>query len=83
MRAEWAQEEWDYFLRDLCGQLHPGGRIEFELNPLPDGRHMEPALRWYFRARLKRAGSAAHAYTSSKTCRSRPAQEARGLTMTV
>lgn len=46
--THWGCDEWEYFLNDLRKHLKPGGRIEFDLNPLRDGRHMEPELRKYF-----------------------------------
>lgn len=46
--THWGREEWEYFLDDLCRHLKPGGRVELDLNPLRDGRHMEPELKRYF-----------------------------------
>ncbi|HEY2573489.1 MAG TPA: class I SAM-dependent methyltransferase [Verrucomicrobiaceae bacterium] len=48
--THWGREEWDYFLRDLLRHLKPGGRMQFDLNPLRDGRHMEPDLKKYFKS---------------------------------
>lgn len=48
--THWGQEEWQYFLNDLLKHLKPGGNIQFDLNPLRDGRHMEPALRDWFKS---------------------------------
>lgn len=48
--THWGREEWAYFLKDLQTHLNPGGKIQFDLNPLRDGRHMEPALRDWFRS---------------------------------
>jgi SAM-dependent methyltransferase len=47
-RSHWGEEEWDYFLHDLLKHLKPGGKIQFDLNALRDGRHMEPELKKYF-----------------------------------
>jgi SAM-dependent methyltransferase len=44
----WGIEEWEYFLRDARSHMTPTGRLQFDLNALPDGRHMEPELRQYF-----------------------------------
>jgi SAM-dependent methyltransferase len=49
--SHWGREEWDYFLGDLGGRMQPGGRMNFQLNALPDGRHMEDDLRDYFLSR--------------------------------
>ena len=49
--THWGRAEWDHFLNDLLKQLKPGGRIQFDLNPLRDGRHMEPDLKRYFISR--------------------------------
>jgi SAM-dependent methyltransferase len=46
--SHWGREEWEYFLNDLQSHLQPGGKIQFDLNPLRDGRHMESDLRKYF-----------------------------------
>ena len=46
--THWGKEEWEFFLNDLLKHLTPGGKIQFDLNPLRDGRHMEPALKKYF-----------------------------------
>jgi SAM-dependent methyltransferase len=46
--THWGREEWDYFLNDLLKHLAPGGKIQMDLNPLRDGRHMEPDLKKYF-----------------------------------
>lgn len=48
--THWGKEEWDFFLRDLVKHLKPGGKIQFDLNPLRDGRHMEPELKKYFQS---------------------------------
>jgi SAM-dependent methyltransferase len=48
--SHWGREEWEYFLNDLHRHLNPGGNIQFDLNPLRDGRHMEPDLKDYFRS---------------------------------
>ncbi len=48
--SHWGKEEWTFFLRDLQTRLKPGGKIQFDLNALKDGRHMEPALREWFRS---------------------------------
>jgi len=47
--THWGKAEWDYFLHDLLKHLKPGGKIQFDLNPLRDGRHMEPELKKYFK----------------------------------
>lgn len=44
----WATREWEFFLNDLASRLTSTGRLQFDLNALPDGRHMEPELRAYF-----------------------------------
>lgn len=46
--THWGKEEWGYFLKDVLKHLNPGGKIQFDLNPLRDGRHMEPELKEYF-----------------------------------
>lgn len=46
--APWGAKEWQFFLSDLASRLTPGGRLQFDLNALPDGRHMEPELREFF-----------------------------------
>jgi SAM-dependent methyltransferase len=48
--THWGKEEWDFFLHDLLKHLKPGGKIQFDLNPLRDGRHMEPELKKYFKS---------------------------------
>jgi SAM-dependent methyltransferase len=47
----WGPSEWEFFLNDLASRLTPGGRLQFDLNALPDGRHMEPELRQFFLSR--------------------------------
>lgn len=49
--SHWGPEEWDFFLADLESRLRPGGKMQFELNALRDGRHMEEDLRRYFLSR--------------------------------
>jgi hypothetical protein len=44
----WGIREWEYFLHDMSSRLAPSGRLQFDLNILPDGRHMQPELRQYF-----------------------------------
>jgi SAM-dependent methyltransferase len=44
----WGTREWEFFLNDLASRLTPCGRLQFDLNALPDGRHMKPELRRYF-----------------------------------
>ncbi|HEY5778586.1 MAG TPA: methyltransferase domain-containing protein [Terrimicrobiaceae bacterium] len=44
----WGTQEWEFFLNDLASRLTTTGRLQFDLNALPDGRHMEPELRRYF-----------------------------------
>lgn len=46
--SHWGREEWDYFLNDLGRHVKPDGKVQFDLNALPDGRHMEDDLRAYF-----------------------------------
>ena len=48
--THWGSAEWKYFMENLGHHLKPGGRVEFDLNPLPDGQHMAPELREYFRS---------------------------------
>jgi SAM-dependent methyltransferase len=47
----WGTAEWEFFLNDLASRLKPLGRLQFDLNALPDGRHMEPRLRQFFLAK--------------------------------
>jgi SAM-dependent methyltransferase len=47
----WGIKEWRFFLNDTASRLTPGGRLQFDLNALPDERHMEPELRQYFLSR--------------------------------
>jgi SAM-dependent methyltransferase len=47
----WGPGEWEFFLNDLASRLTPGGRLQFDLNALPDGRHMEPELRRFFHSK--------------------------------
>jgi SAM-dependent methyltransferase len=49
--TQWGIKEWEYFLQDTASRLTPTGRLQFDLNALLDGRHMEPELRQYFLAR--------------------------------
>jgi SAM-dependent methyltransferase len=49
--SHWGREEWDFFLGDLESRMNPGGRMQFLLNALRDGRHMEDDLREYFLSR--------------------------------
>lgn len=44
----WRSQEWEFLLRDAVARLTPAGRLQLDLNALPDGRHMEPELRRYF-----------------------------------
>ena len=37
----WETAEWEFFLNDLASRLTSRGRVQFDLNALPDGRHME------------------------------------------
>jgi hypothetical protein len=46
----WGIKEWEFFLDDTASRLTPNGRLQFDLNALPDERHMEPELRQYFRS---------------------------------
>ncbi len=47
----WRAKEWEFFLQDVASRLAPAGRLQLDLNVLPDGRHMEPELREYFLAK--------------------------------
>ncbi|MEQ1851582.1 MAG: class I SAM-dependent methyltransferase [Chthoniobacteraceae bacterium] len=49
--SHWGVEEWDYFLKDAESRLTPGGRIQLDLNVLPDGRHMAPDVKQFFLGR--------------------------------
>lgn len=49
--SHWGREEWDFFLGDLESRMNPGGQMQFLLNALRDGRHMEDDLRDYFLSR--------------------------------
>ena len=44
----WGIKEWEFFLNDMASRLTLTGRLQFDLNALPDERHMEPELRQYF-----------------------------------
>ena len=44
----WGLKEWEFFLNDMTSRLTLTGRLQFDLNALPDERHMEPELRQYF-----------------------------------
>jgi hypothetical protein len=44
----WGRAEWEFFLNDLASRLTSRGRVQFDLNALPDGRHMEDDLRDFF-----------------------------------
>jgi SAM-dependent methyltransferase len=44
----WGAKEWDFLLKDLAARLTSSGRLQFDLNALPDGRHMEPELKQLF-----------------------------------
>ena len=44
----WGTKEWEYFLRDTAARLTSTGRLQFDLNALTDGRHMNSELRQYF-----------------------------------
>ena len=46
--SHWGVEEWEYFLGDVSPHLTPAGRVQFDLNVLPDGRHMTPELKKFF-----------------------------------
>jgi SAM-dependent methyltransferase len=46
--SHWSVEEWAYFLKDAESWLTPTGRLQFDLNVLPDGRHMTPEVRDFF-----------------------------------
>ena len=47
----WGVKEWEFFLTDMASRLTAVGRLQFDLNALPDERHMEPELRGYFLSR--------------------------------
>lgn len=49
--SHWGVEEWEYFVKDAESRLTPTGRLQFDLNILPDGRHMADDVRDFFRAR--------------------------------
>ncbi len=49
--SHWGVEEWEYFMKDLETRLTPTGRMQFDLNVLPDGRHITDELRAFFLAR--------------------------------
>ena len=49
--SHWGVEEWEYFMKDAESRLTPTGRMQFDLNVLPDGRHMTDELRAFFLAR--------------------------------
>jgi SAM-dependent methyltransferase len=46
--SHWGVEEWEYFLKDAGSRLTASGRIQLDLNVLPDGRHMTPELKQFF-----------------------------------
>ena len=46
--SHWGVEEWEYFMKDAESRLTPTGRMQFDLNVLPDGRHMTDELRAFF-----------------------------------
>jgi SAM-dependent methyltransferase len=46
--SHWGVEEWEYFVKDAESRLTPTGRLQFDLNVLPDGRHMTPEVRNFF-----------------------------------
>ena len=46
--SHWGVEEWDFYMRDAESRLTPTGRIQLDLNVLPDGRHMEDDVREFF-----------------------------------
>ena len=46
--SHWGVEEWEYFLADAYSRLTPTGTLQFDLNVLPDGRHMMPELKKFF-----------------------------------
>ena len=49
--SHWGVEEWEYFVKDAESRLSPTGRLQFDLNVLPDGRHMADDVREFFRSR--------------------------------
>ena len=49
--SHWGVEEWEYFMTDAESRLTPTGRIQLDLNVLPDGRHMTDEVRAFFLAR--------------------------------
>ena len=46
--SHWGCEEWEFLLKDTASRLTPTGRLQFDLNVLPDGRHMAPELKKFF-----------------------------------
>ena len=49
--SHWGVEEWEWFLKDAESRLTSKGRLQFDLNVLPDGRHMTPEVRKFFRSK--------------------------------
>lgn len=49
--THWGRGEWEFFLGDLSSRLNPGGKMQFELNAVRNGCHMEDDLRVYFLSR--------------------------------
>lgn len=49
--SHWGRGEWGFFLDDLQTRMKEGGKMQFELNALRDGRHMDDDLRAYFLSR--------------------------------
>ena len=49
--SHWGIGEWEYFLRDAESRLTSRGRIQLDLNVLPDCRHMTPEVKEFFLAK--------------------------------
>ncbi len=49
--SHWGAEEWEWFMKELDPRIAPGGRVQFDLNVLPDGRHMADDVRKFFLSR--------------------------------
>jgi len=46
--SHWGAKEWEFLLKDAESRLTSTGRLQFDLNVLPDGRHMTPEVRDFF-----------------------------------
>ena len=49
--SHWGVGEWEYFHNDATSHLTRTGRLQFDLNVLPDGRHMTPEVKTFFLAK--------------------------------